>query len=226
MRTRKRRRAKKLKHNTMTASRRYALTTNGDRYAALRDDDAPRGHRSEREMRADTKLARKRIRQVLKDDAAGKITPLTADERFVLEDTLKASAWADAGARKRRPESQHAPAKRRGYGKAALAKVHEAKGAIERTYDKHRTLTRVLTIAGATIGAAKLNQRYPDGLNLKWFRAQASAVVAVGAIGGALIARKLKWRRTCSTLVDVGIGTALGTGVNVVQGKPLMSAKA
>ena len=99
-------------------------------------------------------------------------------------------------------------------------------GQAETQYDKHRAIVRGVTILSVAVGAVKLNQQYPDGftpLNLE--------ASTLGALGSGLLAfafRRFGWRRTSSTLVDVGLGFVTGTlSSNVGSGKtPLIAKKA
>jgi len=104
-----------------------------------------------------------------------------------------------------------------GAGGIALRAAH--------AYDQHRTVVRVLTFTAAAVGAVQVNKKFPDGVQIPFgIKLEASTVGSLGALGFAALFRKLGWRRTSSTLVDVGVGGLAGTIVDSVsRDKPLIA---
>ena len=98
-------------------------------------------------------------------------------------------------------------------------------GRFEVQYDKHRAVVRSVTILSVAVGGVKLNQRYPDGFTP--LQLEASTLGALGSALLAFAARRFGFRRTSSTLVDVGLGFVTGTlASGVGSGKvPLLAKK-
>jgi len=97
------------------------------------------------------------------------------------------------------------------YHGRARAPGTKERGLAARTYDRHTTVVRVFTVTAAAVGVVKLNQRFPDPVDLGLVKADAGVVATLASFGAALLARQLGWRRSCSMLVCVGIGGTIGS---------------
>jgi hypothetical protein len=92
-----------------------------------------------------------------------------------------------------------------------VERKRQKRAAITRTAT--RTATRVLTVTAGAVGAVKLNQRFPDPIDLWFVKADAGMVATLATFGAALLVRQLGWRRSqsFSMLMCVGIGGAIGS---------------
>jgi hypothetical protein len=102
--------------------------------------------------------------------------------------------------------------------------VDKPKLTVSRAYNRTRPLVRVATVTVGAVGAVRLNQRVPGGVNLGVARVPAGAVAAVASFGGALVAKKAGYPRIASSLVDLGVGGAIGTVYDAATGgQPLLA---
>jgi len=169
-----------------------------------RAEDEPH---TERRNRAQVRQNRAVIRRALKDPL------LTPAERAEIHETLKASAWAAPRPRARRPTPTR-------------SKAAPQRNVLAKTWDRHPAIGKAAAVALGAAGAVKLNQKLPEGLDLKIVKVKASTAATIGTalLGG--VARKLKARRTSSALLYAAVGGAIGTvAESVAKGEPLLAPK-
>jgi len=98
-------------------------------------------------------------------------------------------------------------------------------GKVAHTWDKHKTIGKAAAVAVGAVGAVKVNQKFPDGVDLKIVKVKASTAATVGTaiLGG--VAKRFGAKRISSALLHTAVGGAIGTvAETVAKGEPLLKS--